>query len=116
MRKTGGNSGRERRIRGHASCLVKKQTEEAQRKREEVKKTWGWSGEAAKREKYRGRERRFKKMWRVKMSLAHAMKDVATLNKTIEQHCTRVRCASTIFTNRGENVQNAASLYESNTI
>lgn len=51
MRKTGGNSGRERRIRGHASCLVKKQTEEAQRKREEVKKTWGWSGEAAKREK-----------------------------------------------------------------
>lgn len=61
MRKTGGNSGRERRIRGHASCLVKKQTEEAQRKREEVKKTWGWSGEAAKREKYGGRERRFKK-------------------------------------------------------
>lgn len=60
MRKTGGNSGRERRIRGHASCLVKKQTEEAQRKREEVKKTWGWSGEAAKREKYRGRERRSK--------------------------------------------------------
>lgn len=80
MRKTGGNSGRERRIRGHASCLVKKQTEEAQRKREEVKKTWGWSGEAAKREKYRGRERRSKKkMWRVKMSLAHAMKDVTTL-------------------------------------
>lgn len=79
MRKTGGNSGRERRIRGHASCLVKKQTEEAQRKREEVKKTWGWSGEAAKREKYGGRERRFKKMWRVKMSLAHAMKDVTTL-------------------------------------
>lgn len=61
MRKTGENSGRERRIRGHASCLVKKQTEEAQRKREEVKKTWGWSGEAAKREKYRGRERRSKK-------------------------------------------------------
>lgn len=61
MRKTGGNSGRERRIRGHASCLVKKQTEEAQRKREEVKKTWGWSGGAAKREKYRGRERRSKK-------------------------------------------------------
>lgn len=55
-------------------------------------------------------------MWRVKMSLAHAMKDVATLNKTIEQHCTRVRCASTIFTNRGKNVQEAASLYESNTI
>lgn len=81
MRKTGGNSGRERRIRGHASCLVKKQTEEAQRKRkrEEVKKTWGWSGEAAKREKYGGRERRSKKMWRVKMSLAHAMKDVTTL-------------------------------------
>lgn len=40
---------------------MKKQTEEAQRKREEVKKMWGWSGEAAKREKYRGRERRFKK-------------------------------------------------------
>lgn len=60
MRKTGKNSRRERRIRGHASCLVKKQTEEAQRKREEVKKTWGWSGEAAKREKYRGRERRSK--------------------------------------------------------
>lgn len=59
MRKTGENSGRER-IRGHPSCLVKKQTEEAQRKREEVKKTWGWSGEAAKREKYRGRERRSK--------------------------------------------------------
>lgn len=55
-------------------------------------------------------------MWRVKMSLAHAMKDVATLNKTIEQHCTRVQCTCTIFTNRGENVQNAASLYESNTI
>lgn len=54
-------------------------------------------------------------MWRVKMSLAHAMKDVATLNKTIEQHCTRVRCACTIFTNRGENVQNAASLYMSQT-
>lgn len=77
---------------------------------------WGWSGEAAKREKYGGRERRFKKMWRVKMSLAHAMKDVATLNNTIEQHCTRVRCACTIFTNRGKNVQEAASLYESNTI
>lgn len=58
---------------------MKKQTEEAQRKREEVKKTWGWSGEAAKREKYGGRERRFKKMWRVKMSLAHVMKDVTTL-------------------------------------
>lgn len=45
---------------------------------------WGWFGEVVKWEKYGGRERRFKKMWRVKMLFVYVMKDVVMLNKIIE--------------------------------
>lgn len=79
MRKTGGKQ--RKREKNKRTCILSGEEANGRSSEEERggEKTWGWSGEAAKREKYGGRERRFKKMWRVKMSLAHAMKDVATL-------------------------------------